>query len=203
MKKIIGAIVCVAVLAFIAVAQANQVRFLSRTSDGVAPSQDIHYTVMDLNGNKVAEDTVSAAEGEGVTISELEPGTYFVSAEQPSTGYFGSITTEVFAQDADGNNNGSVDLVLDRDGLQVYNPNAQNVAPARGVPTQNYGTPTYPADVPGSIPSYDAAGYGGGYGGGFGGGALGGMSIGSFALIGAAIACAIAIPLATASKHAE
>ncbi len=190
MKKIIAAIVCVAVLAFIAVAQANQVRFLSRTSDGVAPSQDVHYTVMDLNGNKVAEDTVNAAEGEGVTINNLEPGTYFVSAEQPSTGYFGSITTEIFAQDAEGDDNGSVDLVLGRDGLQVYNPNAtQPVAPANGTPAPSYPAPSYPADVPGMIPSYDGGGYGG-------------MSLGAAGII-AGIALGIVGIFLPASKDAE
>ena len=196
MKKIIAAVVCVAVLAFIAVAQANQVRFLSRTSGGVAPSQDVHYTVMDLNGNKVAEDTVDAVEGEGVTINGLEPGTYFVSAEQPSTGYFGSVTTEIVAQDAEGQE-GSADLVLGPDGLQVYNPNAQNVAPARGVPAQNYSVPNYPSNIPGAIPSYDPAGYGAGAG-------VGGGSIGWLGLVGIGAGVAgLVVALTSASKTAE
>lgn len=201
MKKIIVAIICVAVLAFVAVAQANQVRFLSRTSTGVAPSQDVHYTVMDLNGNKIAENTVDAAEGEPVTINNLEPGTYFISAEQASTGYFGSITTEIFAQDAesgDGNGN-SVDLVLGSDGLQVYNPNAPQtpVAPANNVATPTYGAPTS-ANVPGTIPGYYDGGYG--YGGsGFGGGQFGWLgALG----IGAGIA-GLVVALTAISKDAD
>lgn len=206
MKKIIATIVCVAVLAFIAVAQANQVRFLSRTSDGVAPSQDIHYTVMDLNGNKVAEDTVNAPEGEGVTIDNLPAGTYFISAEQESTGYFGSITTEVVSQEAQqGDNEGAapVDLELGPDGLRVYNPEAaaQPVAPASNAATPNYinTTPTT-TNAQNMIPTYYDGAYGGyGYGQGVGGRRFG--LLGALGLAGGIAGLAVA--LATASKTAE
>lgn len=210
MKKIIATIVCVAVLAFIAVAQANQVRFLSRTSDGVAPSQDIHYTVMDLNGNKVAEDTVNAPEGEGVTIDNLPAGTYFISAEQESTGYFGSITTEVVSQEAQqGDNEGAapVDLELGPDGLRVYNPEAaaQPVAPASNAATPNYlaSTPTTTStNTAGMIPGYYDGGYGG-YGAGFGTGtARGGLGFLGWLGVAGGIA-GLAVALATASKTAE
>ena len=200
MKKIIATIICVAVLAFVAVAQANQVRFLSRTSEGVAPSQDVHYTVMDLNGNKVAENTVEAPEGEGVTIDNLPAGTYFISAEQASTGYFGSVTTEVFSQEASENENDDrkpVDLVLGSDGLQVYNPNAvQPVAPANNVATPAYGAPTS-GNVPGTIPGY----YEGGYGYGFGGRGVG--TLGAVGIIAGIALGAVGIALASASKDAK
>lgn len=202
MKKIIATIICVAVLAFVAVAQANQVRFLSRTSDGVAPSQDVHYTVMDLNGNKVAEETVEAPEGEGVTIDNLPSGTYFISAEQASTGYFGSVTTEVVSQEAsegEEENRKPVDLVLGSDGLQVYDPAAaQPVAQASNAATPSYyGAPTN-ANVPGTIPGYYEPNYGG-----YGMGRAGIGRLGAVAIIAGVALGAVGIALAATNKDAS
>ena len=93
MKKIVIALLSVFALAFVDVARADQVRFFSVMPDGVEYSQDIHYTVLTLEGVKVADNTVE--DPYGVTINDLPLGTYFLSAEQPSTGYYGSRQIEI------------------------------------------------------------------------------------------------------------
>ena len=62
----------------------------------VVPAQDVHYTLMDLNSNKIAENKVQNPAGVDVELN-VEPGVYFLSAEQPSTRYFGSLTLSVNA----------------------------------------------------------------------------------------------------------
>ncbi len=93
MKKAVIAILCLLTLAFVGVAKADQVRFYSLMPDGVELAKDIHYTVLTLEGVKIAEKTVTFEYG--VTINDLPNGSYFLSAEQPSTGYFGSRKIEI------------------------------------------------------------------------------------------------------------
>ena len=93
MKKAVIAILCLLTLASVGVAKADQVRFYSLMPDGVELAKDIHYTVLTLEGVKVAEKSVTFEYG--VTINDLPNGTYFLSAEQPSTGYFGSRKIEI------------------------------------------------------------------------------------------------------------
>lgn len=147
MNKYIVAIICVATFAFVAVVQADQVRFYSRMPSGVEKSQDIHYTVIDVNGNKIAEDSVTNPEG--VTINGLPSGTYFLSAEQPSTGYFGSKTVEV--TDAGSQNPGEDEnqVVLGPEGLREYDPAAPQPAAAE--------TSTPTSTVPESSIPYEPA----------------------------------------------
>ena len=97
MKRVVIAIISVLTLAFVDVARADQVRFFSVLEDGIEYSQDIHYTVLTLEGDKVAEDTVENPYG--VTINDLPLGTYFISAEQPSTGYFGSRRVDITGEE--------------------------------------------------------------------------------------------------------
>ena len=50
MKRFVIAIISVLTLAFVDVARADQVRFFSVLEDGIEYSQDIHYTVLTLDG---------------------------------------------------------------------------------------------------------------------------------------------------------
>ncbi len=93
MRKTVFAIFCVLTLAFVGVANADQVRFYSLMPDGVELAKDVHYTVLTIEGVKVADETVDFEYG--VTINDLPNGSYFLSAEQPSTGYFGSRRIEI------------------------------------------------------------------------------------------------------------
>ena len=140
MKKFILAIACVATLAFVAASQAADVTFLSRGPNGVTPSTGVHYTVMDQNGNKVAEQTVNTAKAP-VQISGLPEGDYFLSAEETSTGYFGNQNISV-SPGSEG-----ATFVFGDDGLKEYDPNApQNPIPPQAQPAAP--TPANPANTP-------------------------------------------------------
>lgn len=121
-RTFVAAIACIASLAFVAAVQADQVRFYYKSAEGVKPAPDIHYSVMDLNGNKVAEATETGV-AEGVTINGLEDGSFFLSAEMPSTGYFGSQTITLPAEE-------EIPVVLGPDGLRHYDSAAANQQPA-------------------------------------------------------------------------
>lgn len=138
MKKLVTAMAFIASFAFIAVAQAEQVRFYTRGQSGVVPAQDVHYTIMDLSGNKVAEETLEHADG--VTINNIPVGVYFLSAEQPSTGYFGSRTIEIKENDEDRER----ELVLGPDGLKDYNPNYAQAPVAQPAPANTVAPNTAP-----------------------------------------------------------
>ena len=98
MKRNVALLVAAVCMLLAASAQAANlsIEFWTKTKDGVKPAQDVHYTVMDLNSNTVAD--VKDVQPTGVVANlDVEPGVYYVSAEQPSTRYFGSMTLSVNA----------------------------------------------------------------------------------------------------------
>lgn len=179
MKKFVALLVAALAMTFVASAQAEvlHINFYSKTPAGTIPTRDVHYTIMDVNSNKVVDE--SRINPQGVQVEhELDPGFYQVSAEQPSTGYFGSTTvtlnaeadaSESYTQSAeddgeaagDGSNVTTINLVLSGDGLQEVSDaelndmlNANNPPQAQPQPApQQY--PSYPQDpsFPGSAPS--------------------------------------------------
>lgn len=180
MKKFVALLVAALAMTFVASAQAEvlHINFYSRTPAGTIPTRDVHYTIMDVNSNKVVDD--SRINPRGVQVEhELDPGFYQISAEQPSTGYFGSTTvtlnaeaaaSESYTQSAeddgeapsDGSNVTTVNLVLSDDGLEEVSDgelnnmlNANNTPSAPQAAPQAPQYPTYPAEpsMPGGYPS--------------------------------------------------
>jgi len=177
MKKFVALLVAALAMTFVASAQAEvlHINFYSQTPAGTIPTRDVHYTIMDVNSNKVVDD--SRINPRGVQVEqELEPGFYQISAEQPSTGYFGSTTvtlnaeaaaSESYTQSAEdageapsaGSSVTTVNLVLSDKGLEevsdselnnILNPNNTPNTPAEAAP-QAPQYPTYPAEP--SMPS--------------------------------------------------
>ncbi|MDO5309801.1 MAG: hypothetical protein Q4G03_09995 [Planctomycetia bacterium] len=85
-------------VAYAAQAAEVNVEFYSQDTNGhVSAARDVHYTIMDLNSEKVAEDKAVNPDGVGASLT-LNPGVYFLTAEEPSTHKFGSATIMIEEQ---------------------------------------------------------------------------------------------------------
>ena len=106
MSQIITAVAFTAVSLFVAAANAGDVYFFTRVVDDAAkqsvndnlkPTSDVNYTILDLQGNTVATDSVVLPVPQQVVVKDLAPGTYVISAETPSDGLYRTQTVEISA----------------------------------------------------------------------------------------------------------
>lgn len=199
MKRNVALLFAALCMLVVSTAQAaTNVHFYTKYPTGLAPTRDVHYKLTDNNANVLAEDKV--VDPDGVVIEfNLDPGVYVLSAEQPSTKYFGSMTFAINAvaevaepvtqsaeeSGASDSGDGADDryLIIGPDGLSEVSESelSSMIAGGDGVgvaPGTTVADPVAPAATSTcpSYPSYPGTAYPGGYAGAAGGiGRLGGL----------------------------